>query len=134
MRGYITSCWKVKRVVTPAFGHTIDGSHGPSFFGPLGVTGWVTVELDPFGGEVPEQSGFSKLWVHPGGQELCSLHGDVDALHPAYLLGPREGVLSVQDDDEAGAVTSVFLLPQLQQLGQVETVTPCSRGGLDSDN
>lgn len=126
---HISSSGQVKRVVAPVFGHTIGRRHRPSLFGPLGVAFWVAVELHPFGSEVSEAWVVSSLWVHPGGRQLSPLHCYVDALHPAHLLHPGEGVLCIQDEDETGGVAGVLFLPQLQQLGQVEALTSCRRGG-----
>lgn len=119
---------QVKRVVAPALGDAVDGRHRPPSVWPLGVALRVAVELHPLGGEVAQQGDVSGFWVDDGGGQLGPLHGQVDPLHPAHLLHPGEGVLGVQDEDETGAVAGVLLLPQLQQVAQVETLTSCSTG------
>lgn len=127
--GHITSCGQVKRVIAPAFGHAVNGRHGPSLFRPLGVAVRIAVELHPLGGEVPEDGDVSGLWVYPDGAQLSPLHSDIDALHPAHLLDPGESVFGVQNDDETRIMAGVLLLPQLQQLGQVKSLCPCSKRG-----
>ena len=125
MLGHVASCGQVKRVVAPALGDSVRGHHAPPFVRPLGVAVWVAVELHPLGGEVPEEGDVSGLGVHPSGGQLGALHGYVDALHPAHLLHPGEGVFGVEDEDETGAVAGVLLLPQLQQVAKVEALTSC---------
>lgn len=127
--GHVAAGGQVERVVAPAFGHPVNRRHRPSPLRPLGVAVRVAVELHPLGGEVSEEGDFSGLRIHPGDGELRPLHGYVDALHPADLLHPGQRVLRVQDHDEARAVAGVLLLPQLQQLEEVEAVTTYSNEG-----
>lgn len=121
--GYIAPGGKVKRVVAPAFRHAVRRRHRPALLSPLGVTGWVAVELHPFRSEVTEEGDVSGFWVEPGERKLGPLHRHVDAVHSAHFFDPREGVLSVQDDDKTGAVAGVLLLPDLQQLVQMQTLS-----------
>lgn len=122
MFGHVTSSWQVQCVVTPAFGHGIDSHNGPGLVRPLGVAVRVAVELHPFRSEVPEEWDLSSFWVHSGLGQLSPLYCHINTIHPSNILHPRQGVFCVQDNNQTGTMARILLLPQLQQLGQMETL------------
>lgn len=129
MVGDVVTSGQVEGVVAPALGHTVRRSHAPPLIWPLRVIVRVAVEIHPLRREVPQHGQISRLRVDPAGGELRPLYGYVDSIHLADLLDPGERVLRVQDDDETGAVSCVFLLPQFQNLCQMKSLASCSRGG-----
>lgn len=124
--GQIISCRQVQLVVPPVSREAIRGHDASSTLSPANGAVGVAVKVHPLAGEISNLRSILDLQVQYFGQ-CSSLHSYIHFLHPTHLLHPGEGVLCVQNQNEARAVASGLLSPELHDLIQTKDIPTLER-------